>query len=90
MIGRGGAHLLDSLFHSDFISNPLKRMIVEGLGVKDPAVLQKINDYIEKNSPDIKDLGEEPQPQNLPPKSQNTKLENKTANNIIKKGIKNK
>lgn len=58
MFGRAGAHVVDSLLRSDFVTNPLKRMLIKDLGIKDPAVMKQMESYINENTPDIKDLGE--------------------------------
>lgn len=62
MAGRIGADMLDSALHSQFISNPLKRMIVEKMDGVEPAVKAKMLKYIDENSPDISELGEQQSP----------------------------
>lgn len=60
LTGRIGADMLDSVLHSNFISNPLKRMMIDKMEGVEPAVRQKMLQYIEQNSPDIGELGERP------------------------------
>ncbi len=56
--GRIGADAVDGLIHSKFISNPTKRAVIEKMRGVDPAVKQQMLDYIDKNSPDIGELGD--------------------------------
>lgn len=58
LAGRVGADMIDSVLHSKFISNPLKRMMVEKTNDIEPAVKTRMLKYIDENSPDIKDLGD--------------------------------
>lgn len=56
--GRVAGGVIDSLFSSNFISNPLKRLIINGAEIKDPAVVANIRKYIDANMPDITELGD--------------------------------
>lgn len=66
--GRLSGDVLNSILTNNFISSPLKRLLVRGAGIKDPAALKQMLDYIDKNSPHISELGEQtPPPASLLP-----------------------
>lgn len=58
MAGRVSGDLIGNLLSSKFISSPLKRIIVKGAGFKEPAVVARMQKYINENSPDITELGQ--------------------------------
>lgn len=51
MVGRAGAEAVNEIINNHFISNPLKRAIVNNMKGADPQVVQKALDYLETNSP---------------------------------------
>lgn len=56
--GRVAGNVVDSLVTSNFISNPLKRLIAKGAEIQDPAIAAKMQEYIKANMPDITELGD--------------------------------
>ena len=55
--------MVTGVLNSHFISNPLKRRIVDSLPSVEPEVKQQMLKYIDEQSSDIEDLGERPSPQ---------------------------
>lgn len=58
--GRVGADAFSSLLQSDFISNPLKKMIVDYAaekGILQPTSVAEIKNYINAHTPSLEDLG---------------------------------
>lgn len=49
MAGRAGAEAVTEIINNHFISNPLKRSMVNNMKGVDPEVVQKANDYLEAN-----------------------------------------
>lgn len=51
MAGRAGAEAINEIINNHFISNPLKRSIVNNMPNTDPEVVQSALDYLDSNSP---------------------------------------
>lgn len=51
MVGRAGAEAINEIINNHFISNPLKRSIVNNMPNTDPAVVQSALDYLDANAP---------------------------------------
>ena len=56
--GRLVADYLNEVLGNNFISSPLKRILVKNAGIQDQAVVQRALKYIDENSPDISTLGD--------------------------------
>lgn len=50
MAGRAGAEAVNNIINNHFISNPLKRTLVNNMKGADPEVVQKALDYLEPNT----------------------------------------
>ena len=57
--GRISADLLNNLLTDKFISNPLKRRIIQGAGIEDSAVVNRMLKYIDEQFPSIEEIGQQ-------------------------------
>lgn len=57
--GRGSVDLIMSIMNNHFISNPLKRMLIKNMDNIPSDVKQKALNYIDQNSPDIGNIGDQ-------------------------------
>lgn len=84
MVGRGTAEFVSNIVNSHFISNPLKRALIQNMKGEKPEVIQQALDYLDKTNP--KDAQSAPMqnstPETLPPvegySSQNSTTEPKS------------
>lgn len=78
MAGRAGAEAVTEVINNHFISNPLKRTLVNNMPGADPAVVQKALDYLDQANPKSQ---EAPAPQATPESNQTVSSPNDSTSN---------